>query len=175
MRRIVDHAAPADVAAHDADDAIVDGLVVHDHLRAGLEQTVELRVERLQPHAQIVDAGERSMQVRQAELVVVVQVVRRRDDADHAAEPVLAQPDDLLLATDATMVVAVPAGTLADRQLVFHEPREVARRDAERPLPAQPGWHQPSLHVCASELCGQVTRSAERFLEAENESLLMPR
>ena len=38
VRRVVDHAAPADVAAHDADDPVVDRFVVDDHLGAGLEQ-----------------------------------------------------------------------------------------------------------------------------------------
>ena len=60
-------------------------LVVDDDLRAALEQVVELAVEALQPLAEVVDAGERPMAVGQAELVVVVQVVRRRDDADRGS------------------------------------------------------------------------------------------
>ena len=76
------------------------------------------------------------MAVGHREFVVVVQVVRCRDDADETPEPVLLQPDDLFLATDATVVVAVAARALAHGELVFHDPGEVAGCDAEGPLPA---------------------------------------
>ena len=59
-----------------------------------------------------------------------------------AAEAVLAEPDDLLLAADAAMVVAVAARALADRELVLHDPGEVAGRDPEGPLAAQARRHQ---------------------------------
>src|SRR3954454_15727355 len=131
LRRIVDQAAPTDVTTHDPHQAVVDRLVVDDDLGAALEQTVELDVEVAQPLAEVVDAGERAMQVRKGQLVVVVQVVRRRDDADEAPEAVLAQPDDLLLATDAAMVLAISARSLADGELVLHDPGEVARGDAQ--------------------------------------------
>ncbi len=172
--RIVDHAAPADVAAHDADDPVIDRFAVGDHLRAGLEQAVQLGVERLQPQAEIVGAGERAVQVVQAQLVVVVQVVRRRDDADDAAEAVLAQPDDLFLTADATMVLPVAAGALAHGELVFHDPREVARRDAQRPLPAQPGRHCAFLHESNYEMlrCRLLARRRVRR-GREGQSLLM--
>ena len=51
---VVDEAGPADVAAHDPDDAVADLLAVDDHLDAGLEQLVELAVERPQPRLEVV-------------------------------------------------------------------------------------------------------------------------
>ena len=65
---------------------------------------------------------------RDTQLVVVVEVVRRRDERDHAGEPLLADPDDLLLAPDAAMVGAVAAGTLAHGELVLDDPVEVPGR-----------------------------------------------
>ena len=133
---VVDQPGPADVAAHDPDDAVADLLAVDEHLGARPEQVVELAVERAQPQVELV-AVERPVARGDAELVVVVEVVRRLDDRDDAAEAVLADPDDLLLAADPAVVVAVAAGPLADRELVLEDPGEVAGRDAERPPPAQ--------------------------------------
>ena len=48
--------------------------------------------------------------------------------------PCSADPDDLLLATDAAVVPRVAAGSLAHRQLVLDHPREVAGGDARGPL-----------------------------------------
>ena len=126
-RGVVDHAAPADVTAHDADDAIVDRLVVGDHFRIRFQQSLNLAVERLQPFAKIVDSREGAVQVRHVQFFVVVQVVRCRNDADDTTEAVLAQPDDFFLPAHPTMVVAAAAGSLAHCEFVFHEPGEVAR------------------------------------------------
>ena len=49
LRVVVDEAGPADVAAHDPDDAVADLLAVHDHLGAHPHQLVQLLVERLEP------------------------------------------------------------------------------------------------------------------------------
>ena len=105
------------------------------------QQLVQLAVERLQPGLELV-AVERTVARRHAQLFIVVEVVRRRDDRHDAPEPVLADPDDLLLPADAPMVLPVAAGPLADRQLVLEDPREVAGRDAERPSTTQAGRHQ---------------------------------
>ena len=122
---------------------------MHEQLVAVLEQVVELGVERPQPAVALVGL-ERAVPVRQVELVVVVQVVRRLDDRDRVVEPVLANPDDLLLTPHPTVVVAVAAGTFADRQLVLEDPGEMAGHDAECPLAAQLRGHQRSPSVVAS-------------------------
>src|SRR4029079_3677672 len=96
-RVVVDEALPADVSAHDPDEAVADLFAVHDHLGSVLEQLVQLAVEGAQPRGGVLGV-ERAVARADAELLVVVEVVRRRDDRDHAAEPVLTDPDDLLLA-----------------------------------------------------------------------------
>src|SRR5262245_16422211 len=56
------------------------------------------------------------------------------------------------------MVVAVAAGTLADRELVLEDPREVARCDPEGPLASKARWHQrPSTSSSAIAAAGPVT------------------
>src|SRR5205823_12523594 len=70
-----------------------------------------------------------------AELVVGVEVVGRRQQADDAREPLLAHPDDLLLAAHLAVVGAVATDALRHRQLVLDDPEEVARDDPLRPLP----------------------------------------
>src|SRR4029079_1147293 len=67
----------------------------------------------------------------------------------HAAEAVLADPDDLLLASHAAVVLAVAAGALADGELVADDPGEVAGGDAEGPLPAQARGHSDRPRVAA--------------------------
>jgi hypothetical protein len=140
---VFDQSCPADVAAHDPDDAVADLVTVDQHLRAVLQQVTDLAVQRLEVRVEMI-VVERAMAVRQLLLVVVVQVVGCGDDRNHAAETVLPQPDDLLLAADPTMAVAHAARTLADRQLVLEDPGEVPRRDAEGPLATQSRWHQAS-------------------------------
>ena len=74
------------------------------------------------------------MAVCEVELVIVVQVVRRTDDRDDATKIVFAKPNDLLLATNPTVVDAVATGALTNSELVFNNPCEIARGDPERPL-----------------------------------------
>ena len=105
------------------------------------EHLVDLGVEGLEVRPGVVGAAERTVPVRDAELVVVVQVVRRRDDRDHAAEALLADPDDLLLAAHPAVVLAEAARPLAHREAVLDEPGEVAGLDAQGPLAPQLGHH----------------------------------
>jgi hypothetical protein len=44
------------------------------------------------------------------QLVVVMQVVRGRDDADQATEMVFSDPDDLFLTANSAMVIAIASG-----------------------------------------------------------------
>ena len=74
------------------------------------------------------------MSVSEVELVIVVQVVWCADDRDDAAKIVFAQPDDLFLAANPTVIDAVSTRPFADSNLVFNDPREIARGDSERPL-----------------------------------------
>ena len=74
------------------------------------------------------------MAVCEVELVIVVQVVRRTNNRDDAAKVVFAKPNDLFLAANSTVVDAVATGALTNRELVFNNPREIARGDPERPL-----------------------------------------
>ena len=74
------------------------------------------------------------MRPHQLALVVGGEVVRRRQQRHHPVEALHPQPDDLLLAAHAAVVGCEPPGALAHRQLVLHDPREVARGDPRRPL-----------------------------------------
>src|SRR5581483_2506914 len=94
----------------------------------------EVGVELLQHDLGVVVRAEREVGPAHAELVVGVQVVRRRQQGADAGEALFAQPDDLLLAAHLAVVARVAAGTLGDRQLVLDHPREVPGGDARRPL-----------------------------------------
>src|SRR3546814_4796412 len=87
---------------------------------------------------------EREVAPGDTELVVVVEVVRRRDQRDDAGEALLADPDDLLLAPHPPVVRAVAARPLAHGELVLQDPREVAGLDPLGPL-ALHGHHWHSL------------------------------
>ncbi len=93
---------------------------------------------------------ERAVQPGDAELVVVVEVVRRRDERDDPGEALLADPDDLLLAADATVVGAVAARPLAHGQLVGDHPGEVPRLDPLGPLALHRGHRSSSMEATSA-------------------------
>ena len=92
----------------------------------------------------VVNVQQRVVAIRHAELVIVVQVVRCRQDRHHVIEVVLTQPDDFFLAPDSTMVGAKTARSFADGEFVLDDPRQVAGRDSERPFSSQLWWHELS-------------------------------
>ena len=83
------HADPDQVTGHQADETVVELLVVVEHLVAGVEQGLELGVDLAEEARVVLDRGERSVTPRHGEFVVVVEVVCRRDQADHRSEPLL--------------------------------------------------------------------------------------
>ena len=87
---------------------------------------------------------------RHAELVVVVEVVGRRDQRDDAREALLPDPDDLLLAAHLAVVGAVAAGPLAHRQPVGDHPGEVAGLDPLGPLALHRGHRRVSCSLSRS-------------------------
>ena len=93
--------------------------------------------------------------------------MRRRQQRHHPVEALDPQPDDLLLAADPAVVRREAPGPLAHRQLVLHDPREVARGDPRRPLPlhrsplvARHRPHRPSIRSAPVAALG--TGPAER-------------
>ncbi len=76
-----------------------------------------------------------------------MQVVWCRDDGDDKVEVVFAQPDDFFLATNATVVLAVPAGTFANGEAVFDDPREITGGDSQCPFSAKLRGHSVLLRL----------------------------
>ena len=74
------------------------------------------------------------MAIGEIEFVVIVQVVWCADDRDDAAKIVFAEPDDLFLTANPTVIDAISTGPFTDGDLVFNDPCEIARGDPERPL-----------------------------------------
>ncbi len=74
------------------------------------------------------------MAIGEVEFVVIVQVVRCTDDRDDASKIVFTKPNNLFLTANPTVVDAVATRTFANSELVFNNPREIARGDPERPL-----------------------------------------
>lgn len=72
-----------------------------------------------------------------AELVVGVQIVGRTTDVDDAVKVVLAQPDDLFLATDLAVTGPVTARSFANCQLILDDPNEITWLNTEGPLAAK--------------------------------------
>ena len=100
-------AGPQQIAGDEARDAVAELLAVHEHLGAATEQSPSSGYKLASKVRGSSCAAEGTVEPRDAELVVVVQVVGRRDERDHAGEALLADPDDLLLAADAAVVRAV--------------------------------------------------------------------
>src|SRR5207247_3419709 len=81
-----------------------------------------------------------------AQLVVGVEVVRRREQRHDPGEALLPDPDDLLLAPHPTVGSGIATGALADRQSVLDDPGEVPGDDPGGPLSFHPAT---TLAACA--------------------------
>ena len=122
-RRAVDHATPHQVPADDTGETVAQlGAVDHD-LALRAEQFLHRAVQRDEILGLIrLERGKRVMQRSHPEFFVIVEVVIGLDQGDDGVEPLLAQPDDLFLATNSAMVVAVAAWSLTDRQPILDDP-----------------------------------------------------
>src|SRR5262245_15530213 len=149
LRAAGHHAGPADVAADESGHPVADLLTVQQDLGALGHQPAQLRVELAQHDARVVGGAEGAVEVGDAQLLVIVEVVGRRDDRNHQAEALLPDPDDLLLAADPAMVGAIAARPLADGQVVLDDPREVPGLDALGPLPLHAADHDASSSSAA--------------------------
>ena len=105
----------------------------HD-LRATINELANVVVKDAQPGVHFVTIDQWSVAIGEIEFVVIVQVVRCTDDRDDATKIVFTQPNDLFLATNSTVIDAVSTGPFTNGNLVFNDPREIARGDSERPL-----------------------------------------
>src|SRR5579875_543485 len=127
-------ARPAQVAADHAHHPVVELLLVEQDPLAVGQPPLEGRVQLGQDHGRVVVRAERHVGVHHPVLVVGVQVVGRRQQRHDPGEPLVAEPEDLLVAAHLAVVPGVAAGALADGQLAFDDPLEKPRRDARRPF-----------------------------------------
>ena len=105
----------------------------HD-LCAAVDELANIVVKNAQPCVHFVTIDQWPVAIGEIEFVVIVQVVWCADDRDDAAKIVFAEPDDLFLTANSTMVDAVATWAFTNGELVFNDPCEIARGDPERPL-----------------------------------------
>ena len=89
-----------------------------------------------------------------AQLVVGVQVVRRRQQRHDPREALPPQPEDLLVTPHFSVIAGVAAGTFADRQMPLDYPSEEPGRYALCPLT----FHPAPPHVAGA--AGRAARKA---------------
>lgn len=109
---IFNHSLPAHKGSHCTHDDVANFFAVNDHLDVIGEQFLEFFEEPASPFVDllVVFVVVWPVLVVDVEFVVVMQVVRGRDDADEATEMVFSDPDDLFLTANSAMVVAIPSG-----------------------------------------------------------------
>ena len=112
LNRIFNHSLPAHKRSHGTHDDVADFFAVDDDLHVAGEQFLEFFKKSTSPFVDLfvvlVVIG--PVLVVDVEFVVVVQVVWGRNNADQATEMVFPDPDDLFLAPDSAMVVAIAPG-----------------------------------------------------------------
>lgn len=131
---LLHHAEPTKVGAHDADELITDFLGVHYYASACGQETIEFVEKHATPLVDVVTRQKWHVSTGHSKLVVGMQIVGGATDVHDAVKIVLAQPDDLFLATYLSMARSVPAGAFADCQLILHDPDEITGLDSKRPL-----------------------------------------
>ncbi len=109
---IFDHSLPPDEGSHGTHDDVADFFAVDNHLDVVGQQLLEFFEETTSPLVNflVIFVVIRAMLVIDVQLVVVMQVVRGRNDADQATEMVFPDPDDLFLPSDSAMVIAIASG-----------------------------------------------------------------
>lgn len=130
---VLDESVPAHECTHGAHDPIADFFSVYDDLDIGREETLQLVEQTAGPIIDVVGVV-RTVLIRDTQFVVIVEIVRCRDDADQTAEVVLPDPDDLFLAADPTVIVAIPTWSLTHRQSILENPSEVPGGDSQSPF-----------------------------------------
>src|SRR6516164_990223 len=98
------------------------------------QPVLELLVEIGQNGVRVIVRSERDMRPQDPELVVGVQIVRRRQQGHDAGKALAPEPQDLLLPAHPAVVAGVAARALADGQPVFDDPGEESRGDPLGPL-----------------------------------------
>ncbi len=109
---VFDHSLPANEGRHGTHDDVADLFAVDNHLDVIGEQLLQFFEETPRPFINflVIFVVIGPMLIIDVEFVVIMQVVRSRDDADQATEMVFPDPDDLFLAPDSAMVVAIAPG-----------------------------------------------------------------
>ena len=109
---IFDHSLPTHEGRHGAHDDVADFFAVDNHFDVIGEQLLEFFEKPTSPFVDflVIFVVVRAMLVIDIQLVVVMQVVWGRDDADEATEMVFSDPDDLFLTANTTMVIAIAPG-----------------------------------------------------------------
>ena len=112
LNGIFDHSLPAHKGRHGTHDDVANFFTVNDHLDIVREQLFEFFEEPASPFINlfVVLVVVWPMLIVDVEFVVVMQVVRGRNDADQTTEMVFSDPDDLFLAANSAMVIAIPSG-----------------------------------------------------------------
>ena len=112
LNGIFDHSLPTNEGRHGTHDDVADLFAVDNHLDVVGEQLLEFFEEPTSPFVNflVIFVVIRAVLVIDVQLVVVMQVVGGRNDADQATEMVFPDPDDLFLAADSTMVIAIAPG-----------------------------------------------------------------
>ena len=112
LNGIFDHSLPTHEGRHGAHDDVADFFAVDNHFDVIGEQLLEFFEKPTSPFVDflVIFVVVRAMLVIDIQLVVVMQVVWGRDDADEATEMVFSDPDDLFLAANSAMVIAIASG-----------------------------------------------------------------
>ena len=112
LNGVFNHSLPTNEGSHCTHDDVADFFAVDNHLDVIGEQLLEFFEEPTSPLVNflVVFVVIRAMLVVDVQLVVVMQVVRGRNDADQATEMVFPDPDDLFLTANSAMVIAIASG-----------------------------------------------------------------
>ena len=138
MRALVDEAGVEEIAAHHAEQAVTEFLVVHEQLLGRVvEQLPDRAVDRFEPGHELVVRAERHVHRRQAGLFIRVQVVRRVEQRHDVREAVHGKPDQLFLASYLAVVAREATGPLTRAEPVHDHPREITGLQSLRPASAQ--------------------------------------
>src|SRR5262245_5237048 len=159
VRSLVHEPGIEEKPGDDTEQAVAELLVVHQHaLRRIVEPARQGRVHVVQPLRQLVVPAQGHVLVREADLLVGVEVVGRVEQGEHVREPVPGEPEELFLPADLAVVAGEPAGSLGHRHAPRDHPREVARLEALGPLPL----HAASAGAAASAWRSRTACAAPR-------------